>query len=118
MLTFTNQSGITGIFNAGIGALTLSGTATLAQYRTALRTITYSHSGDAPTTPKTVEFVASDTGGAGPAATRAIAVTAVADAPTAAADSFDAIGNTGLFVGTTRPGQPGGQGDHRLGAGQ
>ncbi len=36
-------------------------------------------------------------------ATVAATVTCVNDAPAAVADSFDAIGNTGLFVGTTRP---------------
>jgi VCBS repeat-containing protein len=36
-------------------------------------------------------------------ATVNITINGVSDAPTAVADSFDAIGNTGLFVGTTRP---------------
>ena len=36
-------------------------------------------------------------------ATVNLTINGVSDAPTAVADSFDAIGNTGLFVGTTRP---------------
>ena len=36
-------------------------------------------------------------------ATVNLTVNGVSDAPMAVADSFDAIGNTGLFVGTTRP---------------
>ena len=35
-LSFTNQSGITGTYNSGNGTLTLTGTATLAQYQAAL----------------------------------------------------------------------------------
>ena len=42
-------------------------------------------------------------GSADPTGTVSMTVTCVNDAPTAAADSYDAIGNTGLFVGTTRP---------------
>jgi uncharacterized repeat protein (TIGR03803 family) len=41
ILTFINQNGISGSYNA-TGVLTLSGTATLAQYQTALDSITYS----------------------------------------------------------------------------
>ena len=36
-LAFTNQSGITGSWNSGAGVLTLMGSATVAQYQTALR---------------------------------------------------------------------------------
>ncbi len=36
-LTFTNQNGITGSWNAGTGTMTLSGSATTANYQTALR---------------------------------------------------------------------------------
>ena len=36
-------------------------------------------------------------------ATVTLTINGISDAPTAVADSFDAIGNTGLFVGTTRP---------------
>ena len=35
-LNFTNQNGITGSYNAATGVLTLSGTATVAQYQAAL----------------------------------------------------------------------------------
>ncbi len=37
VLAFANQFGITGSWNAGTGVLTLSGSATLANYQTALR---------------------------------------------------------------------------------
>jgi hypothetical protein len=41
-LNFTNQLGITGSYNATNGVLTLSGSTTLANYETALESITYS----------------------------------------------------------------------------
>jgi hypothetical protein len=42
-LNFSNQNGITGSYNTGNGVLTLTGTASLATYQTALRSITYSN---------------------------------------------------------------------------
>jgi VCBS repeat-containing protein len=44
-----------------------------------------------------------DAAGAQSTATVNLTVNGVSDAPTAVADTFDAVGNTGLFVGTTRP---------------
>ncbi|MEQ8525855.1 DUF2341 domain-containing protein [Gracilimonas sp.] len=41
VLDFTDQNGITGSWNSGTGILSLSGTATLAQYQAALRDVTY-----------------------------------------------------------------------------
>jgi lipopolysaccharide export system protein LptA len=40
-LAFTSANGITGSYNATTGVLTLSGTATVAQYQTALRSVTF-----------------------------------------------------------------------------
>ena len=44
ILSFTTQNGITGSFNATSGKLTLSGSASPANYQTAVRSITYSNS--------------------------------------------------------------------------
>jgi hypothetical protein len=41
-LNFTNQNGITGSYNASSGVLTLTGTASVADYKAALESITYS----------------------------------------------------------------------------
>ena len=41
-LNFTNQNGITGSYDAATGVLTLSGTTSVANYQTALASITYS----------------------------------------------------------------------------
>ncbi|MEH2264286.1 FG-GAP-like repeat-containing protein [Nostoc sp.] len=55
-LAFTNQNGITGTYTNGV--LTLTGTATVAQYQTALQSITYQNSSDNPsTTPRTISFI-------------------------------------------------------------
>ena len=83
LLSFTNQNGISGSWNASTGTLTLSGSATVAQYQAALRSITYSNSSENPSTAaRTVSFTVTDTsGGASNTATRTVSVTAVNDAP-------------------------------------
>ena len=48
-LNFTNQNGITGSYNSGTGVLSLTGSATVADYQTALRSITFSSTSDNPT---------------------------------------------------------------------
>jgi Bacterial Ig domain/Bacterial cadherin-like domain/RTX calcium-binding nonapeptide repeat (4 copies) len=80
-LLFTDQLGITGIYNAGTGVLTLTGTSSVANYQTALRSVEYRHTGDDPATSKSVEFRADDGDGLGPASIRNLAVTRVNDAP-------------------------------------
>jgi VCBS repeat-containing protein len=81
-LLFTNQSGITGTYNAAAGVLTLAGTASKASYQTALRSVAFRTTNDNPATTKTVEFRANDGDGLGPASTRNIDLTRVNDAPT------------------------------------
>jgi VCBS repeat-containing protein len=61
VLSFTNQNGITGSYASGTGILTLTGSATLANYQTALRSITYSDSAGSPTqSVRTITFVVND----------------------------------------------------------
>jgi uncharacterized delta-60 repeat protein len=82
VLAFVDQNGITGSWNASTGVLTLSGTATVANYQTALRSVTYVNTSDNPsTTTRTVSFVANDGSANSTAATRNISVAAVNDAP-------------------------------------
>jgi large repetitive protein len=67
-LNFTNQGGIAGSYNAATGVLTLSGTASVASYQTALDSITYSFSptngdptgGTAHDTSRTISWVLND----------------------------------------------------------
>ena len=82
VLAFTPQSGITGSWDAGTGTLTLSGSATVAQYEAALQSVTYENTSQAPTTSaRTVEFVVSDgTSDSGPA-TKSVSIQSVFDRP-------------------------------------
>jgi hypothetical protein len=60
-LGFTNQNGITGSYNSGTGVLTLSGSATKANYQTALRSVTYANSSHTPTNnTRTISFKVND----------------------------------------------------------
>src|SRR4029079_13031163 len=98
VLAFTNQNGISGSFNATTGVLTLTGSATVANYQTALRTVTYANASTNPSTlTRTVSVVVNDGTANSNTATRAIAVAAMNDAPvvtmTAAALAF-AEGNS------------------------
>jgi hypothetical protein len=80
ILSFTNQNGITGTFNAGV--LTLSGSAPLITYQTALQSIAYRNSSNNPsTTPRTVRFSVSDGSATSNVATRTIQITTANSAP-------------------------------------
>ena len=68
-LLFTDQLGIMGDYDTGTGVLTLTGTSSVANYQTALRSVGYRHTGDSPSAAKSVEFQAAD--GDGPAGRRA-----------------------------------------------
>ena len=82
VLAFSDQLGITGSWNAGTGVLTLSGSTTVANYQTALRSVTYANTSDNPSTPtRTLSFVVDDGATSSSVATRDISVTAVNDAP-------------------------------------
>ncbi|HEV8116143.1 MAG TPA: VCBS repeat-containing protein, partial [Acidimicrobiales bacterium] len=84
VLAFTDQAGITGTFAPATGTLTLSGTATLADYQTALRSVTYANSSGNPSTlGRTVTFQVDDGGpddNLSNLVTRDIAITADNDA--------------------------------------
>ncbi|WP_319496867.1 DUF4347 domain-containing protein [uncultured Cohaesibacter sp.] len=61
VLSFIDQGGITGSWDSGTGTLTLSGTANLATYQTALRSITYSNSAEDPdVTTRSIDVIVSD----------------------------------------------------------
>ena len=61
-LIFTDQSGISGSFDATTGILTLTGSASVADYQAALTTITYNNTSDNPSTlTRTVSFAVSYT---------------------------------------------------------
>lgn len=84
VLGFTNQNGISGSYNSVLGVLTLTGTATVAQYQTALRSVTYRSTSDNPTSTaasRTVSWTVTDGALTSTAVTSTVNVTAVNDAP-------------------------------------
>ena len=111
VLAFTNQLGITGSWNSTTGVLTLTGTATVANYQTALRSVTYVNTSDTPSTAaRTVAFTVSDGTANSNTAPRTISVTAVNDAPTLsngtlASINEDTINPSGQTVATIFSGQ-------------
>ena len=61
VLSLSTGGGITSSFDPTTGILTLSGTASLSQYQTALRTLSYFNSSDNPSTAsRTVQIVVND----------------------------------------------------------
>jgi hypothetical protein len=83
LLLFTNQNNITGSYSTMTGVLTLSGSSSLANYQTALRSIQYQNSDaiDASPLTRTVSFSVTDaTGVSSNIVQRAIEVTAALDA--------------------------------------
>lgn len=92
-LNFVDQNGISGSYGSSTGILTLTGSASVANYQAALRSITYSNSSEDPdTTTRTVSFTVSDGSASGTAATRSVSVSDVNDAPTLS--SFAAVIDT------------------------
>jgi VCBS repeat-containing protein len=98
VLGFVNQNGITGSYNATTGELTLSGSATVAQYQAALRSVTYSNTSENPSSAsRTISYQVND-GSAGNnmsnVGTAMINITAVNDAPVAIDDTVTVAEDT------------------------
>jgi large repetitive protein len=82
ILGFTTQNGITGVFNAATGTMTLSGSSSVANYQTALRSVTYFDNSDNPSgLDRTVVYTANDGALNSNSSTSTIHVTPVNDAP-------------------------------------
>ena len=80
VLAFTNQNGITGSYSAP--TMTLTGSATKANWQTALRSITYNNTSDAPNTAgRTINFVVNDGTSNSNTAAKTVSVATVNDAP-------------------------------------
>lgn len=94
-LLFTNQNGITGSFTNGV--LTLTGTTSIANYETALKSITYRNLSDNPnTTSRQIEFVLFDDTRSSPAVTTTVSVIAINDAPVLNAPTAQGFTLSGL----------------------
>ncbi|XZE19693.1 VCBS domain-containing protein [Pirellulaceae bacterium SH449] len=82
VLSFTNQLGITGSWDAVNGTLTLTGAATIEQYQSALRSVTYHNTSNFPSEAiRTVSFQVNDGEANSIEFTRDVFVTSVNDAP-------------------------------------
>ena len=82
-LIFTNQNGISGSFNPVSGILSLSGTASLSDYETAIRSVNYSNTSDNPsTTTRTISFTVNDGDANSNTLTRSITIANLNDDPT------------------------------------
>lgn len=99
VLGFTNQPGIIGAWNSATGVLALSGPSAIANYQAALSSVTYRNTSDNPSTSKrAVTFVANDGVVNSNIVSRPISITAVNDAPVAAADNYSVNEDATLTV--------------------
>jgi hypothetical protein len=82
ILSFENQNGITGVWNAAAGKMSLSGSSTVANYQAALRSIKYYNSSVNPDTAyRTVSFTVTDGSSNSNTVTGTIVIFAVNNAP-------------------------------------
>ena len=97
VLAFTNANGITGSYNSSTGVLTLTGTATVANYQTGLRSITFSSTSEAPTAisaTRTINWQVDDgqtDNHASNVGTSTINITAINDAPTGTSSTLTVL---------------------------
>lgn len=117
VLNFATIGSISGTYNSGTGVLTLTGTATKAEYQAALRTVTYSNASEDPTVngtkpSRTITWAVTDANSDGVGAqtsvgvTSTINVTAVNDVPTfttttSTTDYANTAGDQLLFSNTS-----------------
>ena len=102
-LNFIDQNGISGSYNSGTGVLSLTGSASVADYQTALQSITFSSPSDNPTNfganaSRTISWAANDGTANSIAATSTLNITAVDDAPVVTAGATVAYAAAGAAV--------------------
>ncbi len=105
VLAFTNTATITGSWNSTTGTLSLSGSATVAEYQAALRSVTYENTSDDPDpSTRTVSFTVNDGELDSNIVTRDVAITPVNDPPsltvtnaTVTTDEGTEVTNAGTF---------------------
>ncbi|QPF84676.1 cadherin domain-containing protein [Bradyrhizobium genosp. L] len=92
VLGFTDQNGIHGTWDAGTGTMTLTGSASLADYQTALASITYVNTSDNPSgLARTVTITANDGTADSTGVTDTINVTPVNDPPVTTAGASNTL---------------------------
>ena len=100
-LDFTNQNGITGSWNAANGALTLSGTATLENYKTALTTVTFENaSSSVSTLTRTISFTANDGRDNSNTVTRDMTLREINNTPFVSVNTGGIVEEGGVYVFT------------------
>jgi hypothetical protein len=90
LLSFQNQSGISASYDLNTGVLTLSGTASVAQYEAALRSVSYLNLSELPSTATRTVIITVDDGSASQntfSASRDIQVVSINDSPVVSVDS-------------------------------
>ena len=108
VLAFSNANGITGSWNNTTGVLTLTGSATLANYKAALESVTYNNTSDNPNTDnRTISWVVNDGTDSSAAVTSTVTITAVNDAPVLSTPTAGAISETTDSSDTTTSGLTG-----------
>lgn len=99
VLSFVDMLGISGVWTPATGTLALTGTSSVANYQTALRSVRYVNTSENPSTSaRTLTWIASDGTDSSSPVTSTITVAAVNDPPVAGADAWDTAGNTRLVV--------------------
>ncbi|MEO1981222.1 MAG: DUF2341 domain-containing protein, partial [Fuerstiella sp.] len=89
-LAFTDQFAISGSYDSLTGILTLTGTTAVANYQTALRSVTYENLNDVPdTTTRTISFSVDDGIDSSAVQTRNVSIASENDAPIATDDPGD-----------------------------
>ena len=107
VLAMPVSPGIGTAFDAPSGTLTLVGSATLAQYQAALRTVTYFNGSSNPSPlPRTVTWTVHDGTVPSNSATSTINVLPVNGAPVGGVDAWTTFGNTELVVDQAGPATP------------
>ncbi|WP_222432892.1 beta strand repeat-containing protein [Caenimonas sedimenti] len=98
-------AGISSSIVAGVGTITvtLTGSATLASYQTAIQQVRYSSTSENPsTTPRTITVVVNDGTANSNTATTTVNVAAVNDAPVGVADARTAVEGTTTVLASVR----------------
>ncbi len=82
VLLFTNQNGIVGNYNAASGILTLSGSSSVANYQSALRSVQYNNSQASPNPQnRTIQFTVNDGTSNSTAATKNVSINSTNQLP-------------------------------------
>ncbi len=98
-LTFVNQNGITGSWNSTLGKLTLIGSATVANYQTALRAVKYNNSSNNPSAiTRTVSFTVNDGDNNSNTLTRNITISILANNPSIVTNTGGNVNEGGTLV--------------------